>query len=241
MAKENAENLAIKIAGSLPVRGRLAIVTDTGQILYSSLSPEAVDVALKIVKVGLSFWDIGDYQVKKLRGSHLLIYKITDHLAFALDSVEREGILILAAKRIASTFDNEFKELERSLEIVPSALEETVPHIPPKVEEKPRLAPTSPSSQRPPPPSPSPTTPTPLRPRPAVKAETVNIPVLTDKTILKKVKDKMARSILELCDGSHTTAEIAKKLNISRAKVLITLGEYSKAITYISGVRTKEE
>jgi len=236
MAEKRAENLAIKIAGSLPVRGRLAIVSDTGQILYSSLSSEATEAALKIVRVGLPFWDVGDYQVKKLRGSHLLIYKITDHLAFALDSVEREGILILAAKRVASTFDSEFKELEGSLggvSPIPKAEEITL-SVPSKVEAKPEPVP-------PPSPLPQPASkPQPVS-RPAVKAETVNIPVLTDKSILKKVKDKMARSILELCDGSRTTAEIAKKLNISRAKVLITLGEYSKAISYISGVRTKEE
>lgn len=230
MSKKIVEELAEKIVSSLPVRSRLAIIGDTGQIFHSTLTSEAKETVEKIVKVGLPLWDIGDYQVKKLKSSQLLIYKITNRLALALDSIEREGVLILIAKRIASMYTNEFNELEKLLEAPPEY---------PKVEEKKELPPPSAPSVTLPPPTPPPTPPPPAKP--TAKFETINIPVLVDKSILKKVRDETVRNILKLCDGNHTTSEIAKKLNIPRSRVLIVLGNFSKAINYISSIRKVEE
>ena len=241
MSKKIIEEIAEKITNSLPVRGRLAIIGDTGQVFHSTLTSEAREAAEKIAKIGLPLWDIGDYQVKRLKNSQLLVYKITNRLALALDSIEREGVLILAAKKVASMFNNELNKLEELLETAPTYEIEkpTLPPAPLKTEERktPSIPPTS--SITPPPSAPPPTTLPSVKP--AAKFETVNIPVLVDKSVLKKVKDKLVRSILELCDGSHTTSEIAKKLNIPRSRVLITLGNFSKAINYISGVRKVEE
>ena len=243
MSKKIVEELAEKIVSSLPVRSRLAIIGDTGQIFHSTLTSEAREAAEKIVKVGLPLWDIGDYQVKKLRSSQLLIYKITNRLALALDSIEREGVLILAAKRVASMYTNEFNELEKLLGTPPEypKVEKVTPlPAPLKVQEKKELPPPSAPSVTLPPPTPPPTPPPPPA-KPTAKFETVNIPVLVDKSILKKVRDETVRNILELCDGSHTTSEIAKKLNIPRSRVLIVLGNFSKAINYISSIRKMEE
>lgn len=113
-----------------------------------------------------------------------------------------------------------------------------MPSAPLKTEERKTTLTSSTSPTTPPPTTPSATLPS---VKPAAKFETVNIPVLVDKGVLKKVKDDMVRSILELCDGSHTTSEIAKKLNIPRSKVLIVLGNFSKAINYISSIRKVEE
>jgi len=245
MSKKNVEQFAERIVNSLPVRSRLAIIGDTGQILHSTLTSEAREAAEKIAKIGLQFWDIGDYQVKRLKNSQLLVYKITNRLAIALDSIEREGVLILAAKKIASTFNNELNNLEKLLETAPTfKVEKPVePSVPLKTEEKKEIPTPSapPVTSVAPPPPPSAPIPTPQPAKTAAKFETVNIPVLVDRSVLKKVKDETVRSILELCDGSHTTSEIAKKLNISRSKVLITLGNFSKEIKYISGVRKVEE
>ncbi|MHA1582243.1 MAG: hypothetical protein ACTSYM_07115 [Candidatus Baldrarchaeia archaeon] len=137
-------------------------------------------------------------------------------------------------------FNNELNKLEELLEATPTYEIEktTLPPAPLKTEER-KTSPIPPiSSVTPPPAAPSSAPPS---VKPTAKFETVNIPVLVNKNILKKVKDKIARSILELCDGSHTTSEIAKKLNIPRSKVLITLGNFSKEIKYISGVRKVEE
>ncbi|MEX2703448.1 MAG: hypothetical protein Q6368_010355 [Candidatus Baldrarchaeota archaeon] len=240
MSKKIVEELAEKIANSLPVRSRLAIIGDTGQVFHSTLTSEAREAAEKIAKIGLPLWDVGDYQVKRLKNSQLLVYKITNRLALALDSVEREGVLILAAKKVASMFNNELNKLEELLGTVPTYEVEkpTLPSAPLKTEERKTTLTSSTSPTTPPSTTPSATLPS---VKPAAKFETVNIPVLVDKGVLKKVKDDMVRSILELCDGSHTTSEIAKKLNIPRSKVLIVLGNFSKAINYISSIRKVEE
>mgnify|MGYP000212135269 CR=1 FL=1 len=240
MSKKIIEELVEKIADSLPVRSRLAIIGDTGQVFHSTLTLEAREAAEKIAKIGLPLWDIGDYQVKRLKNSQLLVYKITNRLALALDSIEREGVLILAAKKVASMFNNELNKLEEFLEATPTyEIEKTrLPPAPLKTEER-KTSPIPPTSSVTQPPAAPPATSPSVKP--VSKFETVNIPVLVDKNILKKVKDKIARSILELCDGSHTTSEIAKKLNIPRSKVLIVLGNFSKAINHISGVRKVEE
>ncbi|MHA1832915.1 MAG: hypothetical protein ACTSV7_02910 [Candidatus Baldrarchaeia archaeon] len=240
MSKKIVEELAEKIANSLPVRSRLAIIGDTGQVFHSTLTSEAREAAEKIAKIGLPLWDVGDYQVKRLKNSQLLVYKITNRLALALDSVEREGVLILAAKKVASMFNNELNKLEELLGTVPTYEVEkpTSPSAPLKTEERKTTLTSSTSPTTPPSTTPSATLPS---VKPAAKFETVNIPVLVDKGVLKKVKDDMVRSILELCDGSHTTSEIAKKLNIPRSKVLIVLGNFSKAINYISSIRKVEE
>jgi len=240
MSKKIVEELAEKIANSLPVRSRLAIIGDTGQVFHSTLTSEAREAAEKIAKIGLPLWDVGDYQVKRFKNSQLLVYKITNRLALALDSVEREGVLILAAKKVASMFNNELNKLEELLGTVPTYEVEkpTLPSTPLKTEERKTTLTSSTSPTTPPSTTSSATLPS---VKPAAKFETVNIPVLVDKGVLKKVKDDMVRSILELCDGSHTTSEIAKKLNIPRSKVLIVLGNFSKAINYISSIRKVEE
>ncbi|MHA1595823.1 MAG: hypothetical protein ACTSXJ_09005 [Candidatus Baldrarchaeia archaeon] len=230
MAKEKAQDIGSRIAISLPIRSDFAIINDEGEVLYSNLSPQALETAKKIVKSSLPVWDIGDYQIKTLGESHLLIYKVTEKLAFALDSQEAEGIMIVIAKRLASLLNSEFKELESLMIGAPVEVKEvTVPRAPPPpppekavpeevhvVEEKP--AP------------------------PRVEVEPANYPILTDRTILKKIKDETVRKMLELCDGDHTVKDIAEELGLPRARVLITLGEYSSKglVTYISGIRKME-
>lgn len=115
MAETFAQKLLTEISNTLTTKIELAIITNTKQVLHSSLSPSALDVALKIVEVGSSLWDIGDYQMKKLEDSLLLVYKITNHFFLALNSVAKEGLLILEAKKIASTFESKFRELEKEL------------------------------------------------------------------------------------------------------------------------------
>ncbi|MHA1582244.1 MAG: hypothetical protein ACTSYM_07120 [Candidatus Baldrarchaeia archaeon] len=53
MSKKIIEDLAEKIINSLPVRSRLAIIGDTGQVFHSTLTSEAREAAEKIAKFGL--------------------------------------------------------------------------------------------------------------------------------------------------------------------------------------------
>jgi len=73
-----------KIESSLPIKAELAIIDSDGNLIYSSLSSEAENIAKQLAKAAMTIWDVGDYQVKKLSRTNLLIYKMTDRLAVAL-------------------------------------------------------------------------------------------------------------------------------------------------------------
>jgi len=68
-------------------------------------------------------------------------------------------------------------------------------------------------------------------------------PELTDLSVLFKEKDPTMRKILEMCNGTIPIDEIAKKINISEAKLLILLSKYvkKKSITMKSGIYIIEE
>jgi len=102
-----------KIASSLPIKAELAIIDADGGLIYSSLSPEAEEIARRLAKAAMTIWDVGDYQVKKLSKTNLLIYKMTDRLAIALNSYEKEGIIILSAKRLEEKLREDFKAMEK--------------------------------------------------------------------------------------------------------------------------------
>jgi len=102
-----------KIVSSLPIKAELAIIDADGGLIYSSLSPEAEEIARRLAKAAMTIWDVGDYQVKKLSKTNLLIYKMTDRLAIALNSYEKEGIIILSAKRLEEKLREDFKAMEK--------------------------------------------------------------------------------------------------------------------------------
>ncbi len=107
------KEIGAKIANSLPIKAELAIIDADGQLIYSSLSPEAEEIAKRLAKAAMTIWDVGDYQIKKLSKTNLLIYKMTDRLAVALNSYEKEGIIILSAKRLEEKLREDFKAMEK--------------------------------------------------------------------------------------------------------------------------------
>jgi len=78
-----------------------AILNEKGELLTSDLSQGAERLAVKITQAGMTFWDVGDYQVKSLGGGRkLFIFKITSAWALALESSEREGVLLHLARQL---------------------------------------------------------------------------------------------------------------------------------------------
>ncbi|MEM2959038.1 MAG: hypothetical protein Q6366_005660 [Candidatus Freyarchaeota archaeon] len=243
--KEIADN----IAKFMPKKCYMAFLDDSGTILYSSLMAES-EAAVKQLSRVFPVWSPGDYQLKKLPKSNLLIYKASPRIILAIESYEKEGVLIVAGKRIEENYMDLFRELEKELPAPQAkAISETVSEAPLKVAqgvsateeleiaksipeeayaeeiegEKPREPVLAPPSQK----------------GEAEVTVTVSFPVLVDKNILKKVKEPMAIAILQLCDGDHTVDDIAEELGISKARVMITTGDFGAkgALKYVSGFR----
>ncbi|MEM2145313.1 MAG: hypothetical protein QW279_08125 [Candidatus Jordarchaeaceae archaeon] len=243
------KEIADRIAKFTTKKSSVAFLDDQGNVLYSSLTKES-ETAVKKLSGVFPVWSVGDYLIKKLLKSNILIYKVSNHTIVALDSYEKEGVLIIVGKRLEENFAETFKELESVTPATPSAkpveapsakpsaglaqaslsagetkiAAQTSTSVPTKISES-EIA--SESSMKAP---------------PSVEVEetvTVSFPVLVDSKILKKVKDPMAVNILNLCDGGHTIDDISEELKIPKARVMIITGEYSAkgAIRYLSGIR----
>ena len=60
----------------------------------------------------------------------------------------------------------------------------------------------------------------------------VLVPVITDRTLLKKEKDPIKRKVLTLCDGKHDIEAISKKVGMSISTLMIILTRYKGKIVY---------
>nr|MDO8079335.1 hypothetical protein [Candidatus Freyarchaeota archaeon] len=103
--------IAEKIAKFSPKKCYLAFLDCDGNFLYSSLPKESEETLKKLTKVS-SAWDTGDYQIKKFEKSNLLIYKASPRIILALESYEKEGLLIVAAKRMEENYADLFRNVE---------------------------------------------------------------------------------------------------------------------------------
>ena len=110
--------IAKKIAEFIPVKYYLALIDDTCNILHSSLSTESVETLKKLAQI-FPLCDIGDFQVKKLKKTNLIIYKLSPNLLLALESYEKEGVIISAAKRIEEKYTELFRTPEKQLQTPP--------------------------------------------------------------------------------------------------------------------------
>ncbi|MEM2146507.1 MAG: hypothetical protein QW279_14190, partial [Candidatus Jordarchaeaceae archaeon] len=209
-------------------------------------------------------WSIGDYQVKKLPKSNILIYKISSRIVLALDSYEKEGVLIIIGKRLEESFTDSFKELERLLPAAPSE-ELAAPKEPSitllqgssSIKETRTLESTKKDTEafslvgateslnveltqeR---------TEQAIAQKPFVESSSVvkeeetiavSFPVLFDSKVLRKVKDPIELKILQLCDGGHTVDDIAEELKIPKIRVMLVTGDYGAKgiLKYVSGFR----
>ncbi|MEM2144102.1 MAG: hypothetical protein QW279_01980 [Candidatus Jordarchaeaceae archaeon] len=99
--------IAKKIATFIPVKHYIAFLDNTGNILYSSLSNESKENIKKLAQI-LPLCDIGDFQVKKLKKANLILYKISPDIFLAIESYEKEGVIISAAKRLEEKYTEIF-------------------------------------------------------------------------------------------------------------------------------------
>ncbi|WXG42037.1 MAG: hypothetical protein WED07_14960 [Candidatus Freyarchaeum deiterrae] len=241
--------IADKITKFMTKKGYVAFLDNNGNLLYSSLTGESEQAVKKLSSV-FPVWNIGDYQLKKLPKSNIIVYKVSPHIVLALESYEKEGVLIVVGKRLEENFANLFKDLDvelpapeakglievaskkSSLELVQESssarvTEKTYESIPTgitseKIEE---------GIQEPPMGTPSVGN--------TGDTVTVSFPIIVDKKSLKKVKDPDEVKVLELCDGGHTIDDIAEELHLPKVRVMITTGDYSAkgVIRYISGFK----
>ena len=176
-----------KIASLLSIKAELAIIDADGGLIYSSLSPEAEEIARRLAKAAMTIWDVGDYQVKKLSKTNLLIYKMTDRLAIALNSYEKEGIIILSAKRLEEKLREDFKTMEKMMKKI--------------------KVPAPPPSPPPPPPTPAPKPVTETKP---VEVEAVKVakPV-EEKKEVEEVSEKRWEWPIDI--GVNLVEEAKKK------------------------------
>jgi hypothetical protein len=242
--------VADRITKFMTKKGYVAFLDNNGNLLYSSLGSESEETVKKLSSV-FPFWNIGDYQLKKLPKSNILVYKVSPSIVLALESYEKEGVLIVVGKRLEESFESMFKGLESelpakqekelievsskksSLELVQESsstevAQKTTEPIPTRIttEEITREVIKEPS----------------MEPPPVVKTEeaiSVSFPILVDRKSLKKIKEPVELRILELCDGDHTIDDIAEELKVPRIRVMLTTGDASAKgmIRYISGFK----
>ncbi|MEM2109640.1 MAG: hypothetical protein QW327_04045 [Candidatus Odinarchaeota archaeon] len=139
---EEIEKLVDKLKTGINLPNvRVGLFDIQGHILYSSLGEKASELASKLTKGAFAAWDIGDYQVKHLEKGCLLVSRVTEKLALAIDSFEREGLVIVTMGALMKRFADEFEKIDKLLPgkpiSVPIPEEKPVAEAPAKIEAKP--------------------------------------------------------------------------------------------------------
>ncbi len=94
------EEVLPKIRELIPLGTRWALFNQKGEKLYSELTPETEELASKIVRAGAELWETGDYQVKGLEGGRkIMAFKVSRSYILVLESLEKEGVLLFAARQ----------------------------------------------------------------------------------------------------------------------------------------------
>ncbi|MEM3586299.1 MAG: hypothetical protein QXO71_03160 [Candidatus Jordarchaeaceae archaeon] len=242
------KEIADKITKFTTKKSSVAFLDDRGNFLYSSLTKESEEAVKKISGV-FSVWNVGDYLIKKLLKSNILIYKVSPHIIVALDSYEKEGVLIIVGKRLEENSETLFKDLESMVSTAPvkeieASSKEEMPRLTQATAQitETRVAETvqtSISSQKIEEETRETLSTVPSSSGETEETVTVSFPILVDTKALKKARDPMTLSILNLCDGGHTIDDIAEELKIPKVRVMIITGEYSAkgVLKYISGIR----
>ncbi|MHA1835775.1 MAG: hypothetical protein ACTSYQ_02435 [Candidatus Odinarchaeia archaeon] len=124
---EEIEKLIDKIKSGITLTNvRIGLFDIQGNILYSSLGERASAIASRLTKGAFEAWDIGDYQVKHMEKGCLLVSRVTEKLALAIDAYEREGLVIVAMGALMKRFANEFKKIDSLLPGKPVVVEEKI-------------------------------------------------------------------------------------------------------------------
>ncbi|MFX0068469.1 MAG: hypothetical protein ACFE7I_05285 [Candidatus Hodarchaeota archaeon] len=225
---------------------RIGLFDAQGNCLYGTLSEEAETVTRGIIARSFPTWDSGDYQVKHLERGCLLISRVSDKLALAIDSYEREGLVIMSLGTLLRRFKKDFGEID---DMLPGAA--IAPSVPAEPSRPVPAAPTTPAPPTTPASTPEPVSeleePT-LEPPPGEEAELSEtadsvgsispdaILVVSEPSVNKLELDSDMLSLLRVIDGKRTMREVAKTaaIPLKRASSKIASLVETKAAKLIS-------
>ena len=123
---------------------RIAIILTQGEVLHSSVSPEAEEQLIAVAKAASKVMDVGDYQVRRFDERRLVAVRVSERLVVGLEAAVKEGLLVLYARQIYRNLRGSFEEIEASLaEAKPEA------YVPPTPTPTPTETPTSPPTEIP--------------------------------------------------------------------------------------------
>ncbi|MHA1409371.1 MAG: SPOR domain-containing protein [Candidatus Odinarchaeia archaeon] len=214
---EEINDLITKIKGGITLTNvRIGLFDIQGNILYSNLGEKAADIASKLTKGAFEAWDIGDYQVKKLERGCLLVSRVTEKLALALDSYEREGLVIVAMGALMKKYANEFNKIDSMLpgkpvpvKTAPVETAETTSVAPPpqpQTESPVEQATAAPAAEQKPP-----STPTEMK---FIDIQPDTILRVSQTNVGKIEMDPVMLSLVRVIDGVRPVKEITKLAGI---------------------------
>ena len=201
---EEIEKLVDKIKTGINLPNvRVGLFDIQGHILYSSLGEKASELASKLTKGAFAAWDIGDYQVKHLEKGCLLVSRVTEKLALAIDSFEREGLVIVTMGALMKRFADEFEKIDKLLPgkpiSVPLPEEKPVAEAPVKIEAAPEpVKPVVEQAVKAPPSS------------PLINITPDLILTVSQANINKIEMDPVMLSLIRIFDGIKPVSEIIK-------------------------------
>lgn len=106
-----------------------------GNSVCSTLSKEAEGITKEIIPRSFPLWDSGDYQVKNLGKGCLLVSRVSEKLALAINSEERAEMVIASLGILLRKFKDDFEGIGgSSLEEVASTSATTEVHVPQSME-----------------------------------------------------------------------------------------------------------
>ena len=109
-----------------------SIIAGDGSIIFTSMPGPVLALARKLGKAISSTGNIGDYSLRKLRrrDSSLVVVKVSESLALALEGQVLDGVLISLAARLASMLREELKRGGPGPEEMPGLQERTDVDLP---------------------------------------------------------------------------------------------------------------
>ncbi len=201
---EEIEKLIAKIKSGISLPNvRIGLFDIQGHVLYSSLGEKASELASKLTKGAFAAWEIGDYQVKHLEKGCLLVSRVTEKLALAIDSFEREGLVIVTMGALMKRFAEDFEKIDKLLPgkpiSVPLVEEKIAEPSPPPAEVK--AEPVKPAVETPA--KPSPTT-------PLINITPDLVFAVAHANINKIEIDPVMLSLIRAFDGVKPVSEVVK-------------------------------
>ncbi|WXG39380.1 MAG: hypothetical protein WED07_00860 [Candidatus Freyarchaeum deiterrae] len=122
--KEKIEDLMNRVKSSMYFKAYLALMDEDGKILYNNFNDSFNRTLRGLVPI-LKTLDTGEYHVRRLARSRLIILRVSDGLVLAAESYARDGILIFTMNNAVERLREEFVELDLLMTLSDMALPES--------------------------------------------------------------------------------------------------------------------